>query len=252
VRVAHQRAAVAAEPRPRRDVRAALKTLHGRTLRSWASVGALSVTMELSTRIVSVAVPFRFAQSESCPAVRSKTLVSDDVMRRRGAGSGHPRPRPRRGTARAVAVDNRVADVGDGYGSEPAGRKTSANPHASAAAPITTPARAVPPTEGSHHRTPADKGSLQIGEGDPDRNSVAHAVGQALAPPSIVPIAAAAEVPKFPRAGPNQVLETAPPEVTRCVLLCALRSCPCSSPPAAPRPRRHQPKKPPPPTSSAG
>src|SRR6266853_5600521 len=87
-------------------------------------------------------------------------------------------------------------------GSEPAGRKTSAKPHASAAAPITTASASRTAERGDRiTETPADKGSLQIGEGDPDGNSVAHAVGQALAPPSIVPIAAAAEVPKFLRAG---------------------------------------------------
>src|SRR6266446_5855 len=69
-------------------------------------------------------------------------------------------------------------------GSEPAGRKTSANPHASAAAPITTASASRTAERGDRiTETPADKGSLQIGEGDPDGNSVAHAVGQALAPP---------------------------------------------------------------------
>jgi len=44
-------------------------------------VGALSVRMELWSRIMSVAVLILdLATSESRPAVRSKTLVSDDHM----------------------------------------------------------------------------------------------------------------------------------------------------------------------------
>src|SRR5439155_27293560 len=89
VRIAHERAAEPAEPGRRRDVRPALEALHGRTLMDWARVGALSGSMELSSRIVRGAVPFLdLATSESCPAVRSKTLGSGDVMRRRGAGGG--------------------------------------------------------------------------------------------------------------------------------------------------------------------
>src|SRR6266480_4789263 len=70
--------------------------------------------------MLSVAVPFRFAQSESCPAVSSKMLVSDDDMRRRGAGNWSPPASP---TTRNDPVLS--------------GRKTSAKPHASAAAPST-------------------------------------------------------------------------------------------------------------------
>src|SRR5207302_235923 len=57
---------------------------------------------------------------------------------------------------------------------------------------------------GSHQGTPASKGGYIFGAGHFDSNSVAHTVGQALAPSLIVPIAAPAEAPKF--------LRTAPPE----------------------------------------
>src|SRR5437763_322270 len=90
IRIAHERATVPAEPGRRRDVRPALEALHGRTLIDWARVGALSVTMELSSRIMSVAAPMLLAASESRPAVRSKTLVSDDHIVRRGRSSGVP------------------------------------------------------------------------------------------------------------------------------------------------------------------
>src|SRR6266436_7365845 len=123
-------------------------------------------------------------------------------------------------------------------GSEPAGRKTSANPHASAAAPITTASASRTAERGDRiTETPADKGSLQIGEGDPDGNSVAHAVGQALAPPSIVPIAAAAEVPKFLRARPNQVPEPLRPRSPD-----ACCTAPCAHVPARRHPQHHGPR----------
>src|SRR5207244_4633779 len=123
--------------------------------------------------------------------------------------------------------------------SGPAGRKTSANPHASAAAPITTASvsRIAERPGRIRERLPARAGYI-FGGGHFDCNSVAHTVGQALAPPLIVPIAAPAEAPKF--------LRTAPPEVTRCLLPCVLRSSPCSSPPASPRPRRRRPSRSPP------
>src|SRR5256885_12810028 len=101
--------------------------------------------------------------------------------------------------------------------SGPAGRKTSATPHASAAAPITTASvsRTAERPGRIRERLPARAGYI-FGAGHFDSNSVAHTVGQTLAPSLIVPIAAAAEAPKF--------LRTAPPEVTRCLLPCVLRS----------------------------
>src|SRR6266550_4612113 len=92
--------------------------------------------------------------------------------------------------------------------SGPAGRKTSANPHASAAAPITTASvsRTAERPGRIRERLPARAGYI-FGAGHFDSNSVAHTVGQTLAPSLIVPIAAAAEAPKF--------LRTAPPVATR-------------------------------------
>src|SRR5213596_64742 len=103
--------------------------------------------------------------------------------------------------------------------SGPAERKMSANPHASAAAPITTASvsRTAERPGRIRERLPARAGYI-FGGGHFDSNSVAHTVGQALAPSLIVPIAAPAEAPKF--------LRTAPPEVTRCLLPCVLRSSP--------------------------
>src|SRR6266705_2688425 len=98
--------------------------------------------------------------------------------------------------------------------SGPAGRKTSANPHVSAAAPITTTRASRTADRGGRvtERLPA-RAAYIFGNGEADSNSRgAHTVGQALAPSLIVPIAATAEAPKF--------LRTAPPEVTGCLLRC--------------------------------
>src|SRR5438093_12589570 len=84
--------------------------------------------------------------------------------------------------------------------SGPAGRKTSANPHASAAAPITITRASRTAERGGRvtERLPA-RAAYIFGAGHFDSNSVAHTVGQALAPSLIVPIAATAEAPKFLR-----------------------------------------------------
>src|SRR6266566_3911183 len=89
--------------------------------------------------------------------------------------------------------------------SGPAGRKTSANPHASAAAPITTASvsRTAERPGRIRERLPARAGYI-FGAGHFDSNSVAHTVGQTLAPSLIVPIAAAAEAPKFLRNRPTR------------------------------------------------
>src|SRR6266699_76213 len=124
--------------------------------------------------------------------------------------------------------------------SGPAGREASATPHVSAAAHITTTRESSTADRGGRvtERLPA-RAAYIFGNGEADSNSRgAHTVGQALAPSLIVPIAALAEVPKF--------LRTAPPEVTRCLLPCVLRSSRCSSPPASPRPRRRRPSRSPP------
>src|SRR3989475_8758370 len=106
-----------------------------------------------------------------------------------------------------------------------AGRKPPGTRPARAPAPITTASvsRTAERPGRIRERLPARAGYI-FGAGHFDSNSVAHTVGQTLAPSLIVPIAAAAEAPKF--------LRTAPPEVTRCLLPCVLRSSRCSSPPA--------------------
>src|ERR1041385_6748033 len=88
----------------------------------------------------------------------------------------------------------------------PAGRKTSANPHARAAAPITTASvsRSVERAGRITERLP--RAADIFGEGEAQSNSdVPHTVGQPLAPPSIVPIAPPPQVPKCLRAQPNQI-----------------------------------------------
>src|SRR2546428_12813601 len=110
-----------------------------------------------------------------------------------------------------------------------AGRKTSANPHASAAAPI-TPASVSRTAERPgriRERLPARAGYI-FGAGHFDTNSVAHTVGQTLAPSLIVPIAAPAEAPKFMR--------TSPPEVTRSPLAYVFYSAPLPEPTRSPPP----------------
>src|SRR5256886_4739589 len=140
---------------------------------------------------------------------------------------------------RAIAAEDRVADVGDGNGLWPGGAEDVREPARQRGRP--NPHRQREPyrrATGSHQeRLPARAGYI-FGGGHFDSNSVAHTVGQALAPSLIVPIAAPTEAPKF--------LRTAPPEVTRCLLPCVLRSSPCSSPPASPRPRRRRPSRSPP------
>src|SRR5438093_1204945 len=87
-------AAAAAEARVRRHVGAALEALalHGLTWSGWVSVGAAagSVSIELSRRIVSVALPVFRPISESRPGVRATMDVSDDVMLRCGRESVAP------------------------------------------------------------------------------------------------------------------------------------------------------------------
>src|SRR3989442_1027349 len=79
-------ATTAAEARVRRHVGAALEALalHGLTWSAWVSVGAVaeSVSIELSRRIVSVALPVFRPISESRPGVSATMDVSDDVMLR--------------------------------------------------------------------------------------------------------------------------------------------------------------------------
>src|SRR2546427_11423746 len=70
-----------------------------------------------------------------------------------------------------------------------AGRKTPATPHASAAAPITTASvsRTAERPGRIRERLPARAGYI-FGAGHFDSNSVAHTVGQTLAPSLIVPL----------------------------------------------------------------
>src|SRR3989449_4491368 len=140
---------------------------------------------------------------------------------------------------RAIAAEDRVADVGDGNGLWPGGAEDVREPARQRRRPNhhrqREPYRRA---TGSHQeRLPARAGYI-FGGGHFDSNSVAHTVGQALAPSLIVPIAAPTEAPKF--------LRTAPPEVTRCLLPCVLRSSPCSLAPASPQPRRRRPSRSPP------
>ena len=61
----------------------------------WARVGALSVRIELWSRIISVAVPIpALAVSESRPVLRSNTLVSDDHIVRCGWARSVPGEHP--------------------------------------------------------------------------------------------------------------------------------------------------------------
>src|SRR6058998_653269 len=123
-------------------------------------------------------------------------------------------------------------------GSGPAGRKTSANPHASAAAPITTTRASRTAERGGRvtERLPA-RAAYIFGNEEADSNSRgAHTVGQALAPSSIVPIAGTAEVPKFRRAQPDQIRQPPHPRSpdARCPASCARR-------PARHHPHHHSP-----------
>src|SRR5439155_18490129 len=78
----------------RRHVGVALEALalHGLTWSGWVSVGAAagSVSIELSRRIVSVALPVFRPISESRPGVRATMDVSDDAMLRCGRESVAP------------------------------------------------------------------------------------------------------------------------------------------------------------------
>src|SRR5207244_10655287 len=97
---------------------------------------------------------------------------------------------------RAIAAEDRVADVGDGTGLWPGGAEHAREPARQRRRPNhhrqREPYRRA---TGSHQeRLPARAGYI-FGGGHFDSNSVAHTVGQALAPSLIVPIAAPTEAP---------------------------------------------------------